>query len=288
MILKRAHNSYATPRLEGSAVAAAGKDTPGRMPCKRCTVSQLQAQGHYSAQCRQRTVSTVQNGDVIESAFLDTVLNEEKSVWTSNLTMDGKEVPFKLDTEAEVTAVSKETWQILGKPALQPPNKHLLGPAKQPFAVLGRFSCHLFNKGREVQHQAFVVDYLKTNLHVLGLPAITALHLAVRADVVQITVTAESIRKRFPKVFQGLGTLPGEYHIQLRPNAKPHALFTKGHVLLPLRPRVVEELERMEKAGVIAKVFEPTPWCAGMVVVPNKYGDVRICVDLKPLNQKVL
>ena len=44
----------------------------------------------------------------------------------------------------------------------------------------------------------------------------------------------------------------------------------------------------MEKAGVISKVSEPTPWCAGMVVVPKKTGKVRICVDLKPLNKRVL
>ena len=33
---------------------------------------------------------------------------------------------------------------------------------------------------------------------------------------------------------------------------------------------------------------EPTPWCAGMVIVPKRSGDVRICVDLKPLNESVL
>jgi len=44
----------------------------------------------------------------------------------------------------------------------------------------------------------------------------------------------------------------------------------------------------MDKAGVISKVSEPTPWCAGMVVVPKKSGGVHICVDLKPLNQSVL
>ena len=44
----------------------------------------------------------------------------------------------------------------------------------------------------------------------------------------------------------------------------------------------------MESMGVISKVDTPTPWCAGMVVVPKKSGDVRICVDLKPLNESVL
>ena len=44
----------------------------------------------------------------------------------------------------------------------------------------------------------------------------------------------------------------------------------------------------MEYLGVISKVDVPTPWCAGMVVVPKKNGTVRICVDLKPLNTAVL
>ena len=44
----------------------------------------------------------------------------------------------------------------------------------------------------------------------------------------------------------------------------------------------------MEAMGIISKVDETTPWCAGMVVVPKRNGKVRICVDLKPLNESVL
>ena len=44
----------------------------------------------------------------------------------------------------------------------------------------------------------------------------------------------------------------------------------------------------MRDLGVISEVDEPTEWCAGMVVVPKKNGEVRICVDLKPLNEAVL
>ena len=43
----------------------------------------------------------------------------------------------------------------------------------------------------------------------------------------------------------------------------------------------------MEALGVISKVEAATQWCTGMVVVPKKYGKVRICVDLKPLNASV-
>jgi hypothetical protein len=43
----------------------------------------------------------------------------------------------------------------------------------------------------------------------------------------------------------------------------------------------------MESLGVISKDIESTPWCAGMVVVPKHSGDVRICVDLKALNESM-
>ena len=39
---------------------------------------------------------------------------------------------------------------------------------------------------------------------------------------------------------------------------------------------------------MISQVDDPIPWCAGMVVAPKCSGAVRICVDLKPLNESVL
>lgn len=44
----------------------------------------------------------------------------------------------------------------------------------------------------------------------------------------------------------------------------------------------------MESVGVISPVDTPTPWCAGMVMVPKKSGNIHVCVDLKPLNESVL
>ena len=79
-----------------------------------------------------------------------------------------------------------------------------------------------------------------------------------------------------------------EYRIQLKDNAVPYSLYTPRNVPLPLRDKVQQELERMESMGVISKVDTHTPWYAGMVVVPKKLGEVRICVDLKPLNESVL
>ncbi|KAI0240735.1 hypothetical protein LSAT2_008492, partial [Lamellibrachia satsuma] len=48
-----------------------------------------------------------------------------------------------------------------------------------------------------------------------------------------------------------------------------------------------DELRRMERAGIIKKITEPTPWCAPMVAAPKKPDQVRICIDLKQLNKVV-
>ena len=44
----------------------------------------------------------------------------------------------------------------------------------------------------------------------------------------------------------------------------------------------------MQTTGITSPINDPSPWCAGMVVVPKQSGSVRICVDLTHLNQNVL
>ena len=52
-------------------------------------------------------------------------------------------------------------------------------------------------------------------------------------------------------------------------------------------PQRASALKRMESLGVISKVDTPTPWCAGMIMVPEQDGTVCICVNLKPLNAQL-
>ena len=119
----------------------------------------------------------------------------------------------------------------------------------------------------------------------IGRPAITALQLVSRVNT--IDSVKQQIVDQHPELFQGLGTIEGEYNIVLKPDAKPYALATPRRIPIPLKSSVEQELKRMQDLGVIRKVEEPTEWCAGMVVVPKGNGKVRICVDLTKLNQNV-
>lgn len=260
------------------------KHAPEKCPARNATCHKCNRKGHFSAQCFSKTAAASTNELSLDSAFLGTVSSEQEAVWTSTLLLGTKEIPFKLDTGAEVTAISEETYRMLGAKTLEKASKALYGPTCQSLKVLGQFTGLLKHQDHSSSQTIFVVRGLKTNL--LGLPAITSLRLLQRINATH--ADEMDIRERFSKVFKGLGTLGEEYQIQLREGAKPYALYTPRNVPIPLRGKVQEELDRMESAGVISRVDQPTPWCAGMVTVPKKSGAVRICVDLKPLNESVL
>ena len=50
----------------------------------------------------------------------------------------------------------------------------------------------------------------------------------------------------------------------------------------PLKDQVQEELDRMEKHGIIQKSC--SPWCSPLVPVKKKSGKIRICIDYRKLN----
>ena len=175
-----------------------------------------------------------------------------------------------------MSAVSEKTHRKLHRrQTLSRPAKILLGPTGSRLKAVGQFKGTLKNKNHRIKETIYVVQGLKSNL--LGMPAIRALHLI--PEVNAITEEQDWVRK-FPDLFQGLGTLGEEYTIHLRENATPFALSTPRNVPLPLREKVKKELEQMEQLGVVRKVQEHTPWCAAMVVVPKSSGkEVHICVD---------
>ena len=210
--------------------------------------------------------------------------SNEEACWSVDVRLKRQIVPFKMDTGAEVTAINEGTYRSLGEPRLREPTKVLWGPAHQTLDVMGQFMGWMKHGKQSVRQGIYVVKGLKTNL--LGLQAITALQLARRIDV--LGTEEPDVVKRFPIVFQGLGTIGEEYQIKLKDNATPYSLYVSRNVPIPLCPKVEQELNRMERLGVISRVMAPAPWCAGMVVVPKKSGEVRVCVDLKPLNESVL
>jgi len=75
--------------------------------------------------------------------------------------------------------------------------------------------------------------------------------------------------------------------IKLKENAEPYSLNVARRIPIPMLPKVKAEIERMEAEDVIEPVTQPTEWCAPIMPVSKHDGSIRICADLKKLNQAV-
>ncbi len=182
--------------------------------------------------------------------------------WMVDIDIGHKQVLFKTDTGADVTVIPSEIFKDIFKENVLPRG------------------CE-----REVENSHEEDVYIIRNLHTafLGRSTISKLGLVAQLDSIDI----KTLKISNPKLCSGLGEVQQPYVISLKSGATPFSLKTPRRILLPLMGKVKEELHWMEMLGVISRVEEPTDWCAMMVVVLNKSGAVRICVDLSKLNESV-
>ena len=86
----------------------------------------------------------------------------------------------------------------------------------------------------------------------------------------------------FEDVFTGLGCLLGEYHIEIDPNIRP-VQHTPRRVPVPLKTKLKEKIDEIEKEGVIIQETKPTDWRSSLVAVcyekllRDSCEDSRIC-----------
>jgi len=57
---------------------------------------------------------------------------------------------------------------------------------------------------------------------------------------------------------------------------------------VPIKEKVGRKLQHLQDEGIIAPVQEPSAWISALVVVTKANGDIRICIDPKPLNKALL
>ena len=113
--------------------------------------------GHFSASCRarRRDVAYFKSENAqLDSAFLDTL---GRTAWTVDVTVNGVDLNFKVDTGAEVTAISEAAFQSLGKVELLKPKKILLGATSVPLHVIGQINVTLKHGNCTCQHPVYVV-----------------------------------------------------------------------------------------------------------------------------------
>ena len=116
---------------------------------------QLQKERTLSSQSLSATVkevttpagATSSTKEDLDMAFLSAVVSADDTSWTANINVNGEMMKFKVDTGAEITAVTKLALTQLGKVQLHPTTKTLCGPDRKTLKVLGQTSATLSHCG---------------------------------------------------------------------------------------------------------------------------------------------
>ncbi len=245
--------------------------------CRKCNKT-----GHFEVACKTKSVKEVtcdRKGDETKGMwFLGSVSDDaNEDEWHVKLSMQGTAVEFKIDTGADITVMSEQTFLKLPcRPHLTKTLADIRSPGGK-LDCIGKFLACTERKGQNVSFWTYVVKGPYTN-NLLSRKTACEMKLVSRVDSIS---TEDS-------VFGDFGLLDCEpIKIELRQDSNPYSISTSRRVPFPLLPKVEEELQRMLKSGIIEEVTEATDWCAPMVPVIKKNGKVRICVDLKKLNEAV-
>ena len=91
-------------------------------PAKQATCSKCNRQGHFARHCFSKTIETHRRH---REGLL---ISGEYPGLYHTVAVGGKELILKVDTGAEVTVITEETYRILEQPRLQQPSKALYGP----------------------------------------------------------------------------------------------------------------------------------------------------------------
>jgi len=148
--------------------------------------------------------------------------------WKVTVTLNSQPLEFHIDTGADVTVITEKLYKQLKCPQLQKCTKSLVGPSKEALDVQGQFKGALTHGNSSAEQEIYVVKGLRKPL--IGRPAITALELVSRINA--IDTGKQHMLDQHPELFQGLGTIEGEYNIVLKGDAKPYALATPRRIPL--------------------------------------------------------
>ena len=256
--------------------------------CLKCGL-----RGHFASKCKANEAQVqemMMQEEQPAEMFISALGGSKSDVWSMSLRTNGIMVNFKLDTGAQVNVLPRSVYCRLTSKLVLEPAKIRLMPygLSRPLPVDGQCLCQV-EHGTTHHLQFYVVP--ATASPILGLNACQKLGLVKRIAEVDRNdnqIVKDVVLKDYSTVFGTPGLLRDHvYQIRLKEGAVPYSVFAPRRVKLPLLPKLRNELERMQKMGIIQEVVEPTDWIAPMVPVLKKNGQIRVCIDFSELNKSI-
>lgn len=254
---------------------------------KDATCNHCGKKGHIAPVCKSKTKPTqhhLQIEDEREQEYaMHTMRHRTTDPWLVQVQVDNHDLTMEIDTGASVSIISEEayhkTWPAADAPILQKTSVKLRMYTGTQIVVLGVIKVKLHYQSQRVDVPLLVVRGKGPNL--LGRDILRHIRLDW-AEIHQLKADShKAILEKYPQVFKDeLGTLRG-HTAKICVDSRAIPVFCKPRVVpYALREQVEEELERLQRDGVIEPV-QFSQWAAPIVPVPKPNGAIRICGDYK-------
>ena len=210
---------------------------------------------------------------------------------TVKVRVNDVEVEMIVDTGASTDILDEVTFQQIHRRnsiVLQPSSKRLFAyGSTDKLQTAGQFNGFIAYQSNQC---VATIHVLKGN-HGSLLSCKTATALGILdvhiKQVQEHTSLQDQLCAKYPSLFRGIGKLKSvEVKLHIDQTVKPVAQQAR-RIPFHVRQKVEEELDGMERKGIIERVYGPTPWVSPLVITPKKNGEVRVCVDVRMANRAI-
>lgn len=283
---------------------------------QRCT--KCNKLNHYAKACKSKEVhvvgeeadeeneeeiidiSAIYERQEINEVQVDSV-NVDKE-WFEMIKIGPKVIKFKLDTGSQVNIMPNDIFMKLSEQTrketkLRQTDRKLVSYTNHNIKIRGICNLECSTKNGNKKLEFFIIEEKRQPL--LGLVGIEELMLIKRIEEIGSTKNeskenSEKIGLKkcaeiiddYEDVFRGIGCTKRVYKIKLKDNVEP-TIARCRKIPIALHNKVKKQLEEMENQGIIKRVEEPTEWVHPMVVIEKSDGNLRLCMDPRPLNKYI-
>ncbi|XP_062537721.1 uncharacterized protein K02A2.6-like [Armigeres subalbatus] len=192
-----------------------------------------------------------------------------------------------VDSGSDANLIIADSWELLKTKRVdvrccQKGSSKILKAygSQTPLDILGTFSASITVGGRTVNADFFVV--VKGQRNLLGDTTAKELGvLKIGMDICRVAKPIDQELSPFPKIKDV------QVHIQMDPNIVP-VFQPLRRIPIPLEDAVNKKLDDLLARDIIEKKTGPATWVSLLLVANKANGEIRLCVDLRRVNQAVI
>ncbi|XP_028394385.1 uncharacterized protein K02A2.6-like [Dendronephthya gigantea] len=279
--------------------------------CNNCSMKH-----HFSSVCQQpkrqeRGPKTIQTGrSKTHQVHEETDQSTDDEIWSITervSTVPGRDcvcagiqlgdqiIQMQIDTGATCNVLRHSYLPKDVK--VQPTNRNLFTYSESKLEVLGKAVLNICNQKNNCKYFEEFLIVKDGSIPLLGVKTAQKMELLVirHQNILhmdcsnavtsreQQRLSKEDVLSKYADQFTGLGKIEGKLHLEVDETVTP-VVMPPRRVPIAVKPKLKEELDRLEALNVLVKEEKPTAWVSGFVASAKPNGKVRVCIDPQHLN----